>query len=65
MSEERPIEQLVASNEPWMLLVARVSDPTQIPALPGQERRVRAYAIRQGIKYAYKKFDESAYPEHR
>lgn len=58
---KRPIEELVASREPWLLLVARVSDPMQISALPAQKKRLLEHAEKQELLYAYVEFDETAY----
>lgn len=58
---ERPVEELVASGEPWLFLVARVSDPMQISAMPAQTKRLIEHAERQELPYAYVEFDETAY----
>ncbi|NEA65330.1 recombinase family protein [Streptomyces sp. SID12488] len=59
------VERLVVSQEPWLLLVARVSDPEQVDALPAQEKRLRAYAASKSMPSIYVEFDESAYKGRR
>ncbi|MEV0534732.1 recombinase family protein [Kitasatospora sp. NPDC050463] len=58
---ERQVEDLVFTTEPWLLLVARVSDSMQIDALPAQKKRLLEYASRQARPFAYVEFDETAY----
>jgi site-specific DNA recombinase len=60
-SNAQPLDQLIAGAKPFMLLVARVSDESQRPALPGQRKRLVEYAEKIGGDYAYCEFDESAY----
>ncbi|MEU6351052.1 recombinase family protein [Streptomyces sp. NPDC047072] len=59
------LEKQVRSEKPWILLVARVSDPEQIHALPAQEKRLRAYAESKSLPFVYVEFDESAYKGKR
>lgn len=46
-------------------LIARVSDPSQIEALPGQTLRLRNYAEDLGLDGEFYSFDETAYKEDR
>lgn len=50
-------------------LIARVSDPDQIEALPAQKKRLDDYAYKQdwveGKDYKYIEFDETAYKDSR
>lgn len=52
-------------SSPRILLIARVSDPSQLPSLPGQTRMVYEYAEKQGWEegkdFKYLEFDETAY----
>lgn len=64
-SKKYKIEELITRDEPWLALVARVSDPQQIDALPAQEKRLLAYAEPKRMPYCYIPFDESAYKGKR
>ena len=44
-------------------LIARVSDPSQIEALPGQILRLKKYADQLGLDGELFSFDETAYKE--
>jgi site-specific DNA recombinase len=50
-------------------LIARVSDPDQVEALPAQQKRLEDYAYKQdwleGKDYKYIEFDETAYKDSR
>ena len=46
-------------------LIARVSDPSQVDALPAQELRLKKYAEQLGLKATLYSFDETAYKEDR
>ena len=46
-------------------LIARVSDPSQRPALPGQELRLNSYSRNKGFDGELFSFDETAYKEDR
>lgn len=46
-------------------LIARVSDPRQIDALPAQELRLNEYADRYKLNKEIHRFDETAYKEDR
>lgn len=46
-------------------LIARVSDPSQRSALPGQELRLEAYSKDKGFNGELLSFDETAYKEDR
>ncbi len=46
-------------------LIARVSDPSQIEALPGQILRLKKYADQLGLDGELFSFDETAYKEDR
>jgi hypothetical protein len=37
------IENLLKQGEPWLLLVGRVSDESQLAALPAQRKRLLEY----------------------
>lgn len=54
---------------PSILLVARVSDESQRPALPAQTKRLKDYAFKNGwrenIDFKYIEFDETAYKTNR
>lgn len=47
------------------ILIARVSDPSQVDALPAQELRLREYAEQLGLDATLESFDETAYKEDR
>ena len=46
-------------------LIARVSDPKQIEALPAQERRLKEYSEKHELNSELHSFDETAYKEDR
>ncbi len=46
-------------------LIARVSDPSQVDALPAQELRLKNYAEQLGLRATLHSFDETAYKEDR
>ena len=46
-------------------LIARVSDPSQVDALPAQELRLKNYAEQLGLNATLHSFDETAYKEDR
>lgn len=46
-------------------LIARVSDPRQVDALPAQELRLKVYAERLKLSTELYRFDETAYKEDR
>lgn len=46
-------------------LIARVSDPSQVEALPAQELRLRKYAEELKLNYEMYSFDETAYKDDR
>jgi site-specific DNA recombinase len=48
-----------------LILIARVSDISQRPALPGQKLRLKQYAIGKDPKAEYYEFDESAHKDVR
>lgn len=58
-SEEKNYEGIKA------FLIARVSDPRQIDALPAQELRLKEYAERLKLSSELHSFDETAYKEDR
>ena len=60
-NELQNIEELLDSDRPWLLGVGRVSDSSQIEALPAQRKRVLKYASEKGLPFTYVEFDESAY----
>lgn len=58
-------ESKAASNKTKAFLIARVSDPEQRTALPGQIIRLEAYAKNNEYDSTLFSFDESAYKEDR
>lgn len=59
------IEQLLTRTEPWLFAIARVSEESQVDALPAQKKRLVAYASLKELPFAYEEFDESAYKTKR
>lgn len=57
----KPLSELINSKETFLLGIARVSDISQVEALPAQKKRIIAYAENVGIPYHYVQFNESAY----
>lgn len=60
------LDKLIDTKEPFLLGVARVSDSSQIEALPAQKKRIVAYAENHGLPFHYVEINESAYkgPRH-
>lgn len=57
----KPLSELIKSKEVFLLGVARVSDASQVEALPAQKKRIVAYAESKGLPFHYAEFNESAY----
>lgn len=59
------IENLLKQGEPWLLLVGRVSDESQLAALPAQKKRLLEYGESKEHPYVYLEFNETAFKGER